>query len=211
MMSQGPEPSIHEYARFYGLTRDHTELHPLQGISTSDDLPCHLDDPSNVFHIDESGATVPEERMVADTGALSLLASIAPRPPKDSTAFDEDIDLDTHRFANLKHELPLLRSDHEDDLRHWVSQVSPDLENEFLPQETVDEEADEGLTWPSWAHKMPGDIWRQVSSEKLELSHDAMVFLQQTLCLAENHTTFEEIEPSDKKVSSLAGSLPRPT
>ena len=179
-MSQVEEPSITDYARFYGLIRDHLEPHPLQGLAARDThLPLELDDDVGLSPIDLATYRLPEERLTVDAGAAALLsyitalAKIAPSRDNDK--------IDTHRVRNLKHELPLLRSDHELDMLQFAPRIVPDLEHEFLPLDNTSDEADEGFTWPAACYQLPEEYSRRSTSEKLQVSGDAFVCLQETL------------------------------
>lgn len=200
---QPSEPSVQEYARFHGLTRDHLEYNPLQGLCASENYLQQLEDPPELFQIDATNATVPAERMLFDAGTASLLASIAPSSDELKPRFDEVADFETHRFRNLKQELPLLRTDHEWDMQHFVRRIQPNLENEFLPLESVDEEADEGLVWPTVCHRLPDELWQKLRSEKLEVSSEELLYLQQTLNYHVDggpHTSFNEVDLSYQRV-----------
>lgn len=179
-MSQGEEPSIIDYARFYGLIRDHLESHPLHGIAAPDSLPSsELDDHPGLSDIDFAKFKIPEERLAVDAGAASLLSCITALA-KEAPSRHED-GIDTHRVRQLKHELPILRSDHELDVLNFAPRIIPDLEHEFLPSETVDEEADEGLTWPSRCYELPNEYAKKSTSEKLQVSSDGFKYLRETL------------------------------
>lgn len=182
-MSQDVEPPVIEYARFYGLARNHLEPHPLQGLTFSENLGSSvlLDDPPELFRIDLASVKVPEERLAVDAGAALFLSSIAESVKISPSHSDEDLGLDRHRVRRMKNELPLLRSDHEIDMLRFASPIVPDLENEFLPLETVGIEEDEGLEWPSRYYALPDVYAKKSRSEKIETSKDDFLYLQQTL------------------------------
>lgn len=117
---------------------------------------------------------IENERLVIDVGTASMLASIS-QSINSSPHFDDD-DLETRyrRMSKLKHELPLLRTDHDCDVREFHQPFMRDLRDEFLPLETLDEEADEGLTWPSSCLTLPQEIWQSILAEKSEVSADTL-------------------------------------
>ena len=206
-MSQEPEPSIIEYARFYGLAKNHLEPHPLCDISIERDLWQPSEGVPGLIPDDFENVEVPAERIFIDEETASLLATLAFPLPKETPRFDEDTDIDTHRARDLKQELPFLRTDHDSDLRCFSRRIGPDLENEFLPSESVDEEADEGLHWPTRYYKLADEMWSQIQSEKLAVSSDAFLLLQDSLkCPLENdeHLSFEDndAEPIYERVCS---------
>ena len=190
-MSQGEEPSIIDYARFYGLISDHLEPHPLQGAAAHDTFhPFEFDDDGGgLLPPNFPAHGTPQERLTVDAGAaavLSSIAALAELPP----AHDNVIDV--HRIRNLKIELPLLRSDHEVDMLNFGPRILPDLEHEFLPLEPVSEEADEGLTWPPTCYQLPEKFANESASEKLHLSSNVLAYLQETLNFhLDDHKGFE--------------------
>ena len=203
-MSHDVEPTIIDYARFHGLVRDHRESPPLERLTLSENLGSSLDDPPELFHIDLAKVKLPQERWAVDAGAASLLSSIvesAQHPPPYS---DEELGIDRHRVRRMKQELPLLRSDHELDVLRFASPIVPDLENEFLPLETVDVEEDEGFEWPSSYYALPDEFTKKSRSEKIEASQDDCLYLQQTLKYdfeGLEHGTFEYSDSPYKKVN----------
>ena len=177
LMSEGAEPSILEYARFYGIALDHRERNPLHATSASDDISAQLTDPPGVFGIDDSSATLPLERLSVGTEAAVLLSSIK-ELGRHARKFDEDIDIDVHRFRKTKQELPILLTDHECDLESFAPRVVPDLENEHLPLEKLDEEADEGLGWPLICYELPGKFFDEAKAERPDICREGLLYLQ---------------------------------
>ena len=197
-MSQEEEPSIIDYARFYGLISDHLEPHPLQGTAARDIFhSLELDDDDGLLPPNLPAYGLPQERLTVDAGVAAVLSSIAALaevpPARDDV-------IDTHRIRNLKLELPLLRSDHEVDMLNFGPQIVPDLEHEFLPLETVNEEADEGLTWPATCYQLPGKFANKSASEKLHVSSNALAYLQETLNFHLNDHDGFEYDLAYKKV-----------
>ena len=200
------EPRIIDYARFYGLVQDHLELDPLQGLTIPENLGSSLDDPPELFHIHLTDAKIPEERLTVDAGAASFLSSIAESMKHPPSYSDQELGIDRHRVRRMKHELPLLRSDHAIDVLRFTSPIVPDLQNDFLPLETLDVEADESLEWPSSSYTLPDELAKKSRSEKLEASKDDFLYLQQTLKLhleGGEHGAFEVDDLIYKKVSPI--------
>ena len=202
-MSQEEDPSILDYARFYGLISDHLEPHPLRRIAagdTSHSLELDDDDDDDgLLPPNFPACGLPQERLTVDAGAavmLSSVAALAKVPP----GRDNEV-INTHRIKDLKLELPLLRSDHEVDMLNFGHQVLPDLEHEFLPLEAVNEEADEGLTWPSTCYQLPRKFANKSMSEKLCVSSNALAYLQETLNFhSDGHDGFEYDDQAYRKV-----------
>ena len=206
-MSQEVEPSLLEYARFHGLIRDHLEDHPLQHLECPRDFWSDLEDNQDLFQIRTDTVKVPDERLAVDEGTASLLSSVQALAQQPPSRHGEDDEFDVHRVQRLKLELPLLRSDPEFDLLRFAPKIVPDLEHEFLPLETVDQEADEGLDWPTRCHDLPDEYTKKLESEKLEVSSDAMVVLQAALTYHHeggNHEFFEDIELPYTKVCTTS-------
>ncbi|KAL6719367.1 hypothetical protein ACLMJK_003606 [Lecanora helva] len=188
-MSQ-EEPSIIDYARFHGLVRDHLEDDPLQQHAPSVDIISSFDDSADLFQICNDSVKVPDERLTFDQGAASLLSSVLALAQHPHSPHKEDDDLDTHRVRRMKHDVPLLRSDPKIDQLRFAPRIVPNLEHEFLPMETVDEEADEGVGWPSRCYSLRDEYAKKSKTEKLEVTSDALAFLQATL---RSHQQDEEL------------------
>ena len=203
--SQGLEPSIIEYARFYGLTYDHRQLSPLQGLTLPENLGPLFDDPPELVHIQLADIKVPQERLTLNAGAASLLSSITESVKRPPIVSDHDLGIHRHRVRHMKHELPMLRSDHELDVLCFASSIVPDLENEFLPIESLDIEEDESREWPSSFRALPDKFSTQMKSEKLRASKDDFLYLQKTVnCHLEgvDNIGFEVNDLSYKRVAN---------
>ena len=196
-MSQIVDPPIIDYARFHGLACDHRQLSPLRELTVPENIGSFLNDPPELVHIDLSNVKIPEERLAIDAGAASLLSSITESAKHSPSHSDQDLGINRHRVRGMKHELPLLRSDHELDVLRFAAPIVPDLKNEFLPFETVDIEEDEALEWPSSYHALPGEATKKSESEKIEVSEDDLLFLQHTLKSQFESTEHEAFEVDD--------------
>jgi hypothetical protein len=207
-MSQDVEPSIIEYARFHGLIHDHLEENPLQGLAAPHDFLSQLDDTADLFQIRSDCVKLPEDRIQVDADTASLLSEIAALAKHPPQPFDVDDDFDVHRVRRLKHELPLLRTDPEVDLLRFAPKIVPDLEREFLPFETVDEEADEGFGWPSTCHDWPNEYHRKLKAERLVLPKEALIYLHETLRIdleGGSHEVFDNVDTPYTRVCTTDG------
>lgn len=183
-MSQDMEPSLSEYARFYGLTTDHLNRDPLAGFPVTHDLPERLEDDPELFRIDDANAKDIDlnEKLFFGKQEALVLGSIMETMPQDWD-LDESSWLNPHRVRNMKIEIPMLKTDHEGDMRAFRCLIMPDLANEHLPLESLDDEADEGLTWPSSCQKLPYQYMLAAEKERLDVSIDELHYLQASLSL----------------------------
>src|SRR5206468_1087980 len=81
-------------------------------------------------------------------------------------------------IVSLKQEVPLLKTDSELDLLSFGSAALPNLKNLKIPFETTDEERDEGLEWPSEYHAYPAQCDEKANTEKITISKEVLVYLQ---------------------------------
>ncbi|MCJ1390709.1 hypothetical protein MMC18_009450 [Xylographa bjoerkii] len=175
-MYQDDEPSILEYARFYGLTIDHRESHPLSTLSQA--LPDLLSiDETGLLEITKDlGTTAPERLEFGKDAAIFLASTINAKSYSPSAG--DDLLPKTHRIRDLKLEPPLLRSDHELDMRQFGGRIAPDLSSEHLPFEKVNDERDEGLGWPSSYKKLHEKVSARSLVEKLTISKEVLLCLR---------------------------------
>ncbi|KAL8807958.1 MAG: hypothetical protein Q9182_000424 [Xanthomendoza sp. 2 TL-2023] len=174
-----PEPSVLEYARYYRLSRNHLEIDPLALVPRPDEALLQSQDESEPLsqQLNAGVTTPPPERLTAVKEASTLLAVTDPTQYHGCKLEDVDL-IPIHRTRNLKIELPLLRSDHEADMLDFVHHIEPNLANEFIPFEKVDNEQDEGLGWPSYCYDWPEMFFQKAQKEKineLENIHHALV------------------------------------
>lgn len=181
-MSQYMEPSLSEYARFYGLTTDHLDRDPLAGLAVIHDLPEQLEDDPELFRIDNAKDIDLNEKLFFGKQEALVLGSIMETMPQDWD-LDESSWLNPHRVRHMKIEVPMLKTDHEGDMRAFRCLMIPDLANEHLPLESLDDEADEGLMWPSSCQKLPSQYMLAAERERLDVSIGELNYLQASLSL----------------------------
>lgn len=203
-MPDETEPSILEYARYYGLCRDHLDINPLDLVPSPDDFSVEPDAGLQWLALDFGITIPPSEKLVAVKEASTLLAATNPKQYEgcDSEGFDP---LPTHRIRNLKLELPLLRSDHEVDMLNLVRRIEPNLAEEFIPFETVDDELDEGIGWPSSCHELPDMFFQKAQNEKLEVPKEVVAYMKAALDnrIQGKEPIFDYEWPTPQKVRSL--------
>ncbi|KAL8689832.1 MAG: hypothetical protein Q9224_004552 [Gallowayella concinna] len=194
-----PEPSVLEYARHYKLSRNHLEIDPLALVPRPEVASLQLEDESEfkLLHLNTCLTTPPPERLTAVKEASTLLAIT--NPIQYQACRLEDVELiPTHRTRNFTVELPLLRSDPEADMLDFVHHIEPNLANEFIPFEKIDDEQDEGLEWPSYCHAWPEIFFQKAQNEKIQVAKDVIAYLKATLDLSSFKETpgFEHEWPS---------------
>lgn len=196
------DPSLTDYARFYGLTTNYLEVDPLAGLLISESAHADLEDGENLFKIDEANAKVPEERLYIGRDEAMLLGSLTESLEHKSF---EGVELDPHRIRNIKQELPMLSTDHETDMREFAPPSIPDLVNEHLPLELLDEEADEGLSWPPEYAALPDKYFDTCRTEKLDISLELLDYMRNLISYGQivvDHPSFELEEIPRKKVKA---------
>ncbi|KAL8699796.1 MAG: hypothetical protein Q9201_005795 [Fulgogasparrea decipioides] len=171
------EPSILEYARYYGLCQNHLEVKPLDLVPSPDVTLIQQHDEDEWLQLDSRITTPPPERLVAVKEASILLSATNPKQ-YDGCNFEGFDPIPTHRVHNLKVELPLLRSDHEVDMLGFAHRIEPNLTEEFMPLETLDDELDQGLGWPSSCHALPEMFFQKAQNEKLEVAKEVIEYMK---------------------------------
>ena len=173
------DSSVHEYARFHGLTTDYTILDPLdvnlpieEGIQQFD----NDDDLSTTIN-----ATLVEERPHVDSGILSLLQACTRPSPANIQKLCSDLLPPLHRVRDSKLELPLLRTDHEFDMRRFKTKLEPRLDKEHIPFDDLDEEAGEGLEIPKVYYQQLDELWQSIEAEKLHVTSEAFLLMGECL------------------------------
>ncbi|KAH6614257.1 hypothetical protein C7974DRAFT_368528 [Boeremia exigua] len=177
------EPSVLEYAREQGICVDYTtDLLPLADLCLS--LRDTIDqDPRDPFYDDLTNAVAAasellKPRLTLTTAAAGLLKSALTAPGLDADyCFAAD---GRPRIRDLKHELPVLRTDPELDMLSFGTKFEPDFRElrSRIPSEDVDEEEDEGFGWPAKYAGYPAQVDKQIRSERLVVTRDVLLILQ---------------------------------
>jgi len=174
-----------EYARVHGLSLDYladSASFP-HILKLQQEIHNCLTDDSHLHQFNFGTNFSTEERLEVSRDAASLLASLN----QDETL--EWIDslvlpmLDVREIKKMRLELPLLSTDHESDCRAFARREGFEvkLEDVKLPMETVNDENNEGLMWPSRFLNLGAEIVEHLKHEKLEVSRDTLVYLQNIL------------------------------
>ncbi|KAJ4379582.1 hypothetical protein N0V86_004763 [Didymella sp. IMI 355093] len=182
-----PEPiveelSVLEYAREQGICVDYTTELPRYVdicLSLKDTIDPGLPDPFEHDLADAALAAreLTKERLNLNKEAALILRTVLTlrEPP-----VDDPLTADARQTRDLKQELPILQTDAELDMLQFGTKVEPDLRviRTRLPSEDLDEENDEGFGWPAKYFTYPAQCDARIKSEKLGMTKDALMFLQ---------------------------------
>ncbi|EUC50713.1 hypothetical protein COCMIDRAFT_31917 [Bipolaris oryzae ATCC 44560] len=170
-----------EYARAQGLCIDYTtEPLPLRDLSVLsatalDESLCSLSD----FLTTDAASTLTKERLAVNRDAVLLLKTIyADKEEPSASCFQTD---NRKCILDLKHELPVLQSDHDVDSINFGSVAPLDFRNLKIPSELVNEQNDEGLEWPAIYLTYLTQCDAQAKTEKLVVSRSTLLHLQEAI------------------------------
>ncbi|KAF2083502.1 hypothetical protein K490DRAFT_19400, partial [Saccharata proteae CBS 121410] len=176
------EPSVLEYARYHGICADYVSDRPLD----PDQFPTppifllqDFEDPPYAIAVRLPPGFSSNERLGVGAAAMGLLkvaCKMPDLPPPDELVPDVFPSL-----RELKQELPLLKTDVEMDMLNWAKPAKPDFGSVNLPFEHVDEENDEGISWPKRYYDVSGEQQVRIEAERLAVSKDILRFLQNSL------------------------------
>ncbi|KAK7543311.1 hypothetical protein IWX49DRAFT_631663 [Phyllosticta citricarpa] len=178
------EPTVLEYARFHGIAKDYLAEGPLQ----PDKLPRappflrqELVDPPYAAKVEwPRDLQLQHERLEIDISGVRAL-NCACRAPLLPTEPEDSIEGKLHRVRGLKVDLPILHSDNEVDMKRFMRKKEKLLSSLNFPLEDVDDENDEGLTWPVKFQERLEQIHKRIELEKLQMARADLVYLQACL------------------------------
>ena len=198
------EPSLIEYARYYGLSKDYTTFHPLSShtIHSIHSIPSwqYPDNDANQLPSFKLPDTIDlEEKWTIDLQSAVLLKQVA---SLDVAPFPE-IARQRNTAADHKVEPLLLSTDPELEQRRFIrarnsrrNKASQEVSSQALWQD--DQAA--ALYWPEL--DLPATLIEEIKKEKLQLDKNDILFLQQCLSVPEEPEVQELGVPPYKKVSS---------
>jgi hypothetical protein len=181
------QPSVLDYARFYGIAVDHLMSDPVKCIPVdkAEDIDSSLRDPIDAPHLSlaslPSLAQFEKEKLGVGRDAAVFLCS-AMKPPvilhdESEKLWDECLP-DRYRVTNMMQEVPMVKSDHELDMRLFRSRISLETLELDLPLEIIDDENDEGLRFPSNFWEMSRQMRERLKREKLDCTREVLMFIQ---------------------------------
>jgi hypothetical protein len=160
-------PSLLDYARYHGLAKEHLALDldlSTYFDTTQDELP------GSLSCIAPPIALPKEPKLRLNTSELQLLATNLLPPPLRPPQLGEILP-DRHRIHRLKLEIPLLLTDHEEDLLCFTKRPSLNLHDlGVLP---------ERIGFPASDFAEHQDV--KLSQEKLQASKEDFLYLQHAL------------------------------
>ncbi len=164
-----------DFARYHGLTKDYLSERPLDAAQLPTSL---LDTSEDAWTLEVLQGFSTRECLTIDKEAAVFLREVLTAP-----GMTEDVEVEAGRrkTSDLKQERPILRSDHEWDVRHFGKIDPVDLSRINLPLETINEEKDEGLSWPTEDLDLPARFDARANSERLEIPADTLPYLQEAL------------------------------
>lgn len=181
ILQEYTEPSIIEYARSQGICVEYT-LEPLHftGIEAPSD-----DEIDREFYnlcdaaVTDSIQTLTKERLaISRDGMLFLKSAYSLQEAHTPDPFATDR---RRWMLDLKMEPPVLKSDYELDFLNFGSTALPDLRKLQMPSEAISEQNDEGFEWPTKYLDYPAQCGAKAIAEKLVVSKEALVYLQNTV------------------------------
>ncbi len=187
------EPCILEYARFHGLAREHRiDAFDVQSIlnwhtNASSDL---LADPKNAPTISIAAEFPENEKLSLDTDARAFLASIIGL--QEDLPFDVLDHCDVRQAKELRLETPLLRTDHELDVRSFGRKLPRTFGTVNLPFAGVVDENDEGFSWPTKFQSLLFQVGKWSRSEKLAMPRPTVAYL--TSAISDEYTALDDEE-----------------
>ena len=173
------ELSVLDYARLNGIASDHLELPPLSSLLTlSLGIDSNLTDDSYLHQFVFPDRSLDERLNIGKDAAQLLVWVNTPNTPESIDAIMLPM-LDSKDFKNVHFELPLLKSDHALDCRSFANREDFEIKlaDVKLPLEMVDDEKNEGLSFPSSLYSKGDEILDELKQERLAVSRETMEFL----------------------------------
>jgi hypothetical protein len=184
MSLESPELTAVQYARLHGLSVNHLdEPLPTPHIrALQQHIPEGLADDANLTQIDLLPYNNIQETLAFDKRSDELLRAAS----NGLTTLEELEDimfplLDTRQTKKLRIATPLLRTDHDSDIRSFATWENSHFNDGRLPWEPLDDEIDVGLEWPNRLKDLPTIMIREIGSEKIGMRKDTLIYLQATI------------------------------
>lgn len=185
-LSDDSEPSLIEYARHYGLTREYYIENPFRSTalpSPPGSVDAELQDPDNALNIGTivsinalNGKTA-DEKLDVDADTIEFLTSVMSYGKEDySDGADNTCRSTTVR--ELKLEEAILPTDSDRDLLQLKRRNMALISSEGLEPFELDIEKDQSYDWPSKDLQQPHEINKLVATERLEVDRSVVEYLK---------------------------------
>lgn len=184
MSLEDPEITAVQYARLHGLSVNHLDEPPPTShiLELQEHIPEGMADDRDLPQIDLPPYINTQETLALDKRGAELLRTasngLTTKEELEDTLFPL---LDTCQTKKQRLETPLLRTDHDSDIRSFATWDNSHLKDGCLPWEPLDDEMDVGLEWPNRLKGLPTMMMREIESEKIEMQKDTMIYLQATI------------------------------
>ena len=174
-MSPICDQSVIEYARSHGIVIDHTTIDPLQDL---DALQISSANDSHLPQLALSEFRPKPERLRVTKDAAKFLSQ-ACTPPERSGP--EAFLTARERVKELKLELPLLRTDHEADMRNYRQAVRNNPEEYFPSPQDAERKLREMSTSVGFEEDIRSQMKSRISAGKPRFSKAALLYLQNSI------------------------------
>jgi hypothetical protein len=197
------QPSPLDYARHHGLCKPYYEESIYcdnMPVITSDIIDRDLWDLSNESITNSVNALI-KERLTVSRDSMLLLKSMH---NSQDAPLNDLVTEDRHRWMlGLKQELPILRTDTELDLLSFGDASMPDLRHVNIPSEIIHKDSDEGFEWPAKYLAYSAQCDAQIKAEKLVVSRDILMRLQDAIHDSFTSQDLAEIEKESMRCRSV--------
>jgi hypothetical protein len=174
-----------EYARLNGLARNHlTEPFPFSVFNRlQENIDDGLTDDAHLQQLDLLTDFSVSERLAISKDSAKLIASVL--YPESDESIDTTVSsmLGSTEFKKIRIELPLLRTDHESDVKEFARRemFEPQLKDVKFPLESLDSERFEGLEFPSALWNLGAERMEELRKEKLLVTRESLQYIQNSI------------------------------
>jgi len=195
-----------EYAQFHGLATNHeAQSSPVTQIDAiRESVQTQLTDDGPLKTIEAPICVNTEERLFNDQKAALLLQEASGTRSVDVESAINSL-LDGRAVKMCRVELPLLRTDHQHDVKAFAASVKALAVIKNLPVEPLDIEADQGLEWPRRLKRLHTEYLEQSKKDRITISKDVLLYAQTSLVdqwTNENDLAFWETALYYRRVSA---------
>ena len=175
-MTSEESQSVLEYARFHGLTLDHTKFDPFGALEKSTDA---YPDDNDLPQIKFSDLALKPERLAVSKDDLRFLSACLEKPTRPD--FRDVLKTRWDHAQELRMELPMHRRDPKLEMTDYFSSLEQWKEEFCRPGSLPMPDEDSVNPTSPKLDAVAAEVHRSLTSEKLVLSKDDMLFLQKCL------------------------------